>query len=181
MTSTLMLIVLLFLIGISAAAPQDGSSAPRPRTVLGAACECRCCWKSAGDRRECNARFHEFLLRPEQCGVGCTAVACTAHFGETCAPTSGALQATCRRAAPRVLTLLFFLGAAIALLAFAMLRSTPRDDPDNAEVDELSRRGSYFSDASQYGSVHMKMASDIPFIVPPEGNIVVRHSTPLNQ
>lgn len=92
------------------------------------------------------------------------------------------MQATCRREAPRAFILLCFMGAAIALLLLAALHSTPsRDKTDSVEIDELSRRGSIFRNAPKYGSVHIKMASDMPFFVPPESGLLIRNISPLKE
>lgn len=53
----------------------------------------------------------------------------------------------CRRGLPRALALLAFLGAALALLAFALVRrnDAPADSIDMLDRDMLERRASYGS------------------------------------
>lgn len=181
-TRPFLLLFIVFVVVVEASvAPDTADSKPVSEPVtLGAACECRCCWGSGG-LPECNARFHEFLLRPSQCASGCTSEACAALFGKTCTSVNSSMRPTCVRAAPRALALLVFVGAALSLLAFAFLRASPNTRPSPVQsIDELSRRSSNLTE-SQYGAANtVKNAADVPFLVPPETGVVVGEHTSLS-
>ncbi len=154
----------------AAATVQD--AAPR---ALGAACECRCCWDIGGGREECSLHHYEFVLRPTQCGALCTDAECAARFRGACREPRSTLHSTCRRAAPRALALLCFMGAALALLFFAFVRQPPQPFVDGVN-DELTRRDSDIRERPEYGALlasSPRLSQDLPFLIrkPPEADI----------
>lgn len=172
--------IITILVSLVTCAPTSPSTSPR---ALGAACECRCCWDIGGGRKECTARFHEFLLRPAECGAKCSDGECAARFGDSCHEPRARLNSVCRRGAPRALALLCFLGAALALLFFAFIRQPPQPFIDGVN-DELTRRDSDIRERHEYGSLRAndpKLSQDLPFLIPqpPENDVSVEKGSPL--